>query len=97
MRSVLALALFPLAFARSLELHHRIVPPNSDTEPQWRSLGSIQVDETSFGNVQLEPSTNKADKLDLSNDAIGDMAWYQVGVDTDDGWIYGSTRAVSYR
>lgn len=38
-----------------------------------------------------------ATRLDLDNADEG--AWYQVGIESDDGegWIYGSTRAVSYQ
>jgi hypothetical protein len=93
MRSLLALALLPLTLARSVELHHRLI--TSSNEASWIPLGSVEVDSSTFGHTALQPRTAKADKLDLSDDAIGEGAWYQVGVEGDDGWVYGSTRAVS--
>ena len=95
MRYLLSLALVTLALADSLTLHHRISTPSSSSS-EWLPLGTIQTDYTASGRVQLDPSTQSSGaKLDLSDDAVGEGAWYQVGIETEEGWVYGSTRAVS--
>lgn len=103
MRSFLAILSIPLVLARTLELHHRLITPATaltadQSTPEWLPLGSLELStDLTSSPTRLKPASSSHTKLDLSDkSAKEDGAWYQVGVRGEEGWVYGSTRAVSH-
>lgn len=84
----------------TFKLHHRFLPPSSP------AAGTAQPGWTEFALFPAGPSTTLSETADVTHVAVsaedaagikGDaQGWYQVGVETDGGWVIGSTRAVSH-
>lgn len=101
MRLLSSTLLIPLAAARTLQLHHRVVPNSGSSTPEWSPLGTIEFTDTS--DMVHVSTTPEASRLSLSGASIDGTSsgddrekdWYQVGwQNEDEEWIYGSTRAV---
>lgn len=84
---------------RTFKLHHRFLPPSTSsvgsTQPEWTEFASFPAGQSSTLSetaavTHLDTTVNGG--TEIKGDAEG---WYQVGVETDGGWVTGSTRAVS--